>query len=881
VVLRVPRGRGSVKLLIAVLILFFLVYPVSAEVISNIGSVSANTLYRISVASSRSDCRDVQFLDSNGNVINPSFTVLHGCGSGVATLSFLFPDSYSRVYVKSQSTEAWITYTAAYYNYAYTVSLSANRLTELRGVSTARSDGNDIQLYTLSGSWITPTYWRPATTSGVGYPVVAYNKAGTYIVVSGRSLAGYSQSSCPVKTTTANQCVYQTHGISAKAQITTCGSGKYFRLHNSGGSYYNFQITYVYDTYGISHPAGSNVLSYPSCWCSGDAMQGTWSSSGISYQVKKCTKDCDGVCCEQDWSQTYTSTAVGITSTVYYTANGFSGTIEAYREVATASAAQSKQILTTTSVTITQLSITRLQNAYRVDFTVSGDNNQYNYTIKYRTSPTTNYTTATTLSGYPGSYSHTIEVADEQIEVLVEAEYSGITLASRSELYDVTPPTVSNIAVTITLTTATVSADLYDNWGLASYEIRINNNLVVSKTTSGQSVTISESVSASYFSEGVNVVIVKATDTKGNSGLSSTENQRVYTITLVMFDPEKNAAWSSSDYTNFTYLMLKNYAENEQIDLKTNNITQIQLYLVSEDSIALEFRYTGYPTTFVNEIEPWVVDLVQDNVVKVCLPPPQTLYQLIAYSTSEKKVGFVDPTTGCVGGAGTTKYAFEQYKAYSVWLKPGIWSSYTVVKGVPTYLVPVNPQTAAAINLDALAAAVSAPQPGFFSASVTCREVSEGLYEVSFVSQKPGGLLLLVKENGVLKFNANATGDKMVVLLNAAELGISSEYFDIEGYVDGTLKARGSCYLGAAGGGSFYLPEWLAVPLALGIILFSFTAVGFFTMFRVMLPFACLAAIYITSATEPTSLVRFVQIISLIMFIVSVFFIVRWRGEKG
>jgi hypothetical protein len=315
---------------------------------------------------------------------------------------------------------------------------------------------------------------------------------------------------------------------------------------------------------------------------------------------------------------------------------------------------------------------------------------QYDYVVKYRTSPSSSYTTATTLSGYPGSYSHTIGTSDSQIEVLVEVSYFDAVLASRSEVYDATPPTVSNIAVIITLTTATVSAYLSDNWGLASYEIRINDNLAVSKTTAGQSVTISESVSAGYFSEDVNVVTVKATDTEGNSGQSSIEYQRVYTITLIMFDQEKNAAWNSSDYTNFTYLMLKNYAENEQIDLKTNNITQIQLNLLSGDTVALEFRYAGYATTFVNEIEPWVVDLVQDNVVKVCLPPPQTLYQLIAYSTSEKKVGFVDPTTGCVGGAGTTKYAFEQYKAYSVWLKPGIWSSYTVVKGVPTYLVPVT-----------------------------------------------------------------------------------------------------------------------------------------------------------------------------------------------
>jgi len=77
------------------------------------------------------------------------------------------------------------------------------------------------------------------------------------------------------------------------------------------------------------------------------------------------------------------------------------------------------------------------------------------------------------------------------------------------------------------------------------------------------------------------------------------------------------------------------------------------------------------------------------------------------------------------------------------------------------------------------------------------------------------------------------------------------------------------------------LPEWLAVAFALGIILFSFTAVGFFTMFRIMLPFACLAAIYVASTTEATPLVRFVQIISLIMFIVSVFFILRWRRENG
>jgi len=867
VVLRVPGGRGSVsvKLLITVLILFFLVYPASAEKLYDIGSVSANTLYKITVASSRSDCRDVQFLDSNGNVINPSFTVLHSCSNGQATLSFLFPDSYSNVYVRSQSSEAWITYTATGYAYAYTVSISANRLTELRGISTVRSDGNDIRFYTFSGSMITPTYWRPATTSGVGYPVIAHSTAGTYIVVSGKSDdAGYSQSSYPVKTTTANQYIYQTHGIA----FSYSSGARDNRIYNANGEYYRIVLTS-----GLLWEVYKGTTKLYGAYVNREYGDGYWTSSGFYARHATYVEGTGTIYFTVSDSSPYS-----LTSTMYFT--GESLTLEAYRDVATASAAQTKTA-SEISVSVTQLTVTKLQNAYRVDFTVSGANVQYDYVVKYRTSPTSSYTTATTLSGYPGSYSHTIGTSDSQIEVLIEVSYFDTVLASRSEVYDATPPTVSNIAVIITLTTATVSADLSDNWGLASYEIRINDNLVVSKTTSGQSVTISESVSAGYFSEDVNVVTVKATDTEGNSGQSSIEYQRVYTITLIMFDQEKNAAWNSSDYTNFTYLMLKNYAENEQIDLKTNNITQIQLNLLSGDTVALEFRYAGYATTFVNEIEPWVVDLVQDNVVKVCLPPPQTLYQLIAYSTSEKKVGFVDPTTGCVGGAGTTKYAFEQYKAYSVWLKPGIWSSYTVVKGVPTYLVPVNPQTAAAINLDALAAAVSAPQPGFFSASVTCREVSEGLYEVSFTSQKPGGLLLLVKENGVLKFNANATGDKMVVLLNASELGISGEYFDIEGYVDGTLKARGSCYLGTAGGGSFYLPEWFAVPLALGIILFSFTAVGFFTMFRVMLPFACLAAIYITSATEPTNLVRFVQIISLIMFIVSVFFIVRWRGEKG
>jgi hypothetical protein len=470
----------------------------------------------------------------------------------------------------------------------------------------------------------------------------------------------------------------------------------------------------------------------------------------------------------------------------------------------------------------------------------------------------------------------------------IEAEYdyprltapTTPTIYQLSEFPDTTLPTITNITITVTFTSATISATLSDNNYLSGYEIRINDNLAVSKTTNlVSSLDINESIPLGYFSRDVNIVTITAKDIFENQGQGTTSYQRVYALTLVIFHTDLNTTWNTAWYAgNFSYLVLKNPTQNQIIDLKAQSLNQVNVNLKAGESAILEFRYANYATTFVNEFEPFIADVLNATVIRVALPPPQTLFQVVAYSSGSQRVAFIDPTSQSVGAVGTTKYQYEQYKAFGAWLKPGSWNVYTVVNGVPTFLIPVNPQTASAISMDALIASVSVPQVGFFSASVACRPInaSSSIFEITFASQKPGALLLLVKENGITKYTANASGDKLVVVLNAEEAGFTSDRADIEGYVDGALKARASCYLKGLGG-SYYLPEGIAIALALGTIFFSFTAVGFFTMFRIMLPFSSLAALYITTATEATPAVRFVQIISLIMFVVSILFIIRWR----
>jgi hypothetical protein len=441
-------------------------------------------------------------------------------------------------------------------------------------------------------------------------------------------------------------------------------------------------------------------------------------------------------------------------------------------------------------------------------------------------------------------------------------------------------PTITNIVITVTFTSATISATISDNNYLANYEIRINDNLAVSKTTNPvSSLNISESIAPGYFSKDINIVTITAKDVFDNQGQASTNFQRVYALTFVIFHTDLNTTWDTTWYAgNFSYLVLKNPAQNQIIDLKAQNLNQVNINLKAGESAVLEFRYANYATTFVNEFEPFIADILNTTVIRVALPPPQTLFQVVAYSSGSQRVAFIDPTSNAVGAVGTTKYQYEQYKAFGAWLKPGAWNVYTIVNGVPTFLIPVNPQTASAISMDALIASVSVPQVGFFSASISCRPInsSGSIFEISFASQKAGALLLLVKENGVTKYSANASGDKLVVVMDASQAEFTSDRADIEGYVDGSLKAKASCYLKGFGG-SYYLPEGIAIALALGTIFFSFTAVGFFTMFRIMLPFASLAALYITSVTEATPIVRFVQIISLIMFVISILFIIKWR----
>jgi len=779
---------NTLKLIIAFLIFTAFIGIASADNYYYMQSVSANTMYKFTVASARSDCRDVKFMDQFGNTITPSWAVLNGCANGQATLTVMFPNSIPKLIIQSNNANnAWISYVATGYANVYSVSISANRLTALN-VATARSDGNDVRIYNSNWQLVTPTFWKSASSSRIGIPVAVLSTGGTYYILSGNpNDAGYSQSSAIITTSTSNQQIYQTHGIS----FSTSGTGQ-FKLYNTNGQYWNFYI-YLSGNYYLAHPAGTIELVNGG---TPYTVSGTWTGNTLSYSITCYAFVCDDSLCYAQWiTQSYSASGVAITTYVYFNSSQ--------------------------SSTITAL-----------------------YDSPSLTAPTT--PTIYQLTAFP----------------------------------DTTPPTITNIVITVTFTSATVSATLSDNNYLASYEIRINDNLAVSKTTSlVSSLNISENVAPSYFSKDVNTITITAKDIFDNQGQNSTNFQRVYALTLVIFHTDLNTTWNTAWYAgNFSYLVLKNPAQNQIIDLKAQNLSQVNINLKAGESAVLEFRYANYATTFVNEFEPFVADMLNTTVIRVALPPPQTLFQVVAYSSGSQRVAFIDPTSRAVGAVGTTKYQYDQYKAFGAWLKPGAWNVYTIVNGVPTFLIPVNPQTASAISLDALIASVSVPQVGFFSASISCRPVnaSGSIFEITFASQKAGALLVLVKENGITKYSANASGDKLVVVMDASQAGFTSDRADIEGYVDGALKARASCYLKGIGG-SYYLPEGIAIALALGTIFFSFTAVGFFTMFRIMLPFASLAALYITSATEATPAVRFVQIISLIMFVISILFIIKWR----
>jgi len=768
---------NALKLVIAFLVFTAFIGIASADNYYYVSSISANTMYKFTVASARSDCRDVKFMDQFGNAITPSWAILNNCSNGQATLTVMFSSSIPKLVIQSNnSNNAWINYMMSYAN-VYTATITANRLTKIC-VETARSDGNDVRIYTTNWQLVTPTFWKSGSSSGLGCPVAVLSTNGTYYIVSGNaSDAGYSQSSAAITTSTSEQQIYQTHGV----DFNTSGSGL-FRLYNTNGQYWEFNLI---STRYLYHPAGT--ISSIDLGTAYRAF-GSWVGSTLSYELQYSQAG-------YWWDDFYSASGVAITTYVYFNS--------------------------TQSSTITA-----------------------KYDFPGLTGPATP------------------------------------TIYSLSEFPDTTPPEITNITITVTFTSASISATLSDNNYLASYEIRINDNLAVSKTTNVSSLNINESVPPSYFnSKDVNTVTVTAKDIFDNQGQGTTSYQRVYVLTFVIFHTDLNTTWNTTWYSgNFSYLVLKNPAQNQIIDLKAQSLNQVNVNLKAGESAILEFRYTNYATTFVNEFEPFIADMLNTTVIRVALPPPQTLFQVVAYSSGSQRVAFIDPTSQAVGAVGTTKYQYEQYKAFGAWLKPGSWNAYTIVNGVPTLLIPVNPQTASAISMDALIASVSVPQVGFFSASISCRPInaSGSIFEITFASQKAGALLLLVKENGITKYTANASGDKLIVVMDASQAGFTSDRADIEGYVDGALKARASCYLKGLGG-SYYLPEGIAIALALGTIFFSFTAVGFFTMFRIMLPFSSLAALYITSATEATPAVRFVQIISLIMFVVSILFIIRWR----
>ena len=171
---------NALKLIIAFLIFTAFIGVASADNYYYVQSVSANTMYKFTVASARSDCRDVKFMDQFGNTITPSWAVLNGCANGQATLTVMFPGSVSKLIIQSNNPDnAWISYVATGYANVYITSISANRLTKL-GVATARSDGNDVRIYNTNWQLVTPAFWKSKSTSGINAPVAVLSSGGTY-----------------------------------------------------------------------------------------------------------------------------------------------------------------------------------------------------------------------------------------------------------------------------------------------------------------------------------------------------------------------------------------------------------------------------------------------------------------------------------------------------------------------------------------------------------------------------------------------------------------------------------------------------------------------------------------------------------------------------
>jgi hypothetical protein len=489
---------NTLKLIIAFLIFTAFIGIASADNYYYVQGISANTMYKFTVTSARSDCRDVKFMDQFGNTITPNWAVLNGCANGQATLTVIFPSSVSKLIIQSNNANnAWINYVVTGYANVYIGSISANRLTALN-VGTVRSDKNDVRIYTTSWQLVTPTFWKSGSTSGLNVPVAILSTGGTYYILSGNTNdAGYSQSSAIITTSTSGQQIYQTHGIS----FSTNGRAQ-FKLYNTNGQYWNFYVYLNYGNYYLAHPAGTIQLADSS---SPYSASGTWTGNTLSYSITCYAFVCNPTCYGQWVTNSYSASGITITQYVYFDS--------------------------TQSSTITAL-----------------------YDSPGLTAPVV--PTIYQLTAFP----------------------------------DITSPTITNIVITVTFTSATVSATLNDNNYLASYEIRINDNLVVSKTTSMvSSLNINESVAPGYFSKDINIVTIMAKDIFDNQGQASTSFQRVYALTFVIFHTDLNTTWNTAWYaSNFSYLVLKNPAQNQIIDLKAQNLNQVNINLKAGESAVLK-----------------------------------------------------------------------------------------------------------------------------------------------------------------------------------------------------------------------------------------------------------------------------------------------------
>jgi hypothetical protein len=315
------------KLIITFFIFIIFITVASADNYYYVQSISANTMYKFTVASARSDCRDIKFTDQFGNTITPNWAVLNSCTNGQATLTVIFSNSVSKLIIQSNNANnAWISYVVTGYANVYSVSISANRLTALN-VGTVRSDKNDVRIYTTSWQLVTPTFWKSGSSSGINIPVAVLSSSGTYYILSGNpNDAGYSQSSAIITTSTSNQQIYQTHGIS----FSTTGTSNFY-LYNSAGNRWAFTTSFGGDVgWVVSHPAGTTIVG------NYYTASGTWTNNNLNY----------GITNDAGYTSYYSASGIAITTYVYFTSTQ-SSTITALYD--------SPSLTTSTALTFYQL----------------------------------------------------------------------------------------------------------------------------------------------------------------------------------------------------------------------------------------------------------------------------------------------------------------------------------------------------------------------------------------------------------------------------------------------------------------------------------------------------------------------------------------------